>query len=236
MIITLINLILCIPILIILNVLDLKNKKLRFYGIKGFYGLAGKGKTMAMTQELLKLRQRYKDKILIATNYNLKCQDFELKTWEQILIKYDKPLIIGWDELPNEFNSRDFKNFPISLLTILTQQRKGNGIMILFTSQRFTMVDKNFRILSNKAIECNTIANWFTICHEYETLDYEDKLNKTDVNLKIKIRPKRTYSFLQSQKMRDSYDSFKMLESAKSKQYLDREELALLNNNNDIIF
>ena len=65
-----------------------------------------------------------------------------------LLKDYDKPLVVAWDEVQNEFNSRDFKDFPISLLTKLTQVRKGNGIQILYTSQRWHFVDKNFRSLS----------------------------------------------------------------------------------------
>ena len=44
-----------------------------------------------------------------------------------LLKEYDKPVVFAWDEVQNEFNSRDFKNFPVELLTLLTQNRKGHG-------------------------------------------------------------------------------------------------------------
>lgn len=227
-----IKLLILLPYIIFLNFLERKTKKLRFYGITGFFGLAGKGKTIAMTYELLQLRKKYKDKIYIMTNYNFKYEDFELVSWKQLLDVYDKPLIVAWDELPNEFNSRSYKDFPVSLITLLTQQRKGNGVKIYYTAQRYSMVDKNFRILSNTCIECSTILNYYTACKVYDTMDYDDLLNKKDVNMKMKIKPKYKYSFLQNNYIRNAYDSFKMLETAKTKEYLSRDEISRIEQTN----
>ena len=158
-----IRLFLMVPILLFFFFKDLKHNQLRFYGIYGFFGLPGKGKTMAMSKYLMNLRKKYGDRIYIMTNYCFKDQDFPFTSWKDLLKEYDKPLIVAWDEVQNEFNSRDFKTFPIALLTVLTQVRKKNGIQILYTAQRWHFVDKNFRSLSFGCFECNTILGRYTI-------------------------------------------------------------------------
>ena len=135
----------CLPLLIYLRSVDrVREKKegLRMYGIYGFFGLPGTGKTMAMCKELADLRKKYGKEIYITTNFCYTDQDFVFQGWKDLLKTYDKPLVVAWDEVQNEFNSRDFKNFPIALLTQLTQVRKGKGIRIYYTSQRFHFVDK----------------------------------------------------------------------------------------------
>ena len=101
-----------LPYLIIKRIIDKKNMGIHLYGIYGFFGLPGRGKTMAMSYQLQKLRKQYGDNIYIMTNYNYLDQDFEFTSWKDLLKEYDKPLVVAWDEVQNEFNSRDFKSFP----------------------------------------------------------------------------------------------------------------------------
>lgn len=210
--------------------------KVHLYGIRGYFGLPGTGKTMAMCKELKRLRRKYGDKIYICTNFNFIDEDFAFKTWHQLTESYDKPLVVAWDEIQNEFNSRDFKNFPIALLTQLTQVRKGNGIRLLYTSQRFGFVDKNFRSLSADIGECKTLLGRYTYVKLYDILTYEELLNTVEAKKRLKIHPLRVVSFFQTQSLRDSYDSFKMLETAKFKAdkggYMSRVELSRINQNN----
>lgn len=206
-----------------------QEKKLHFYGIIGFFGLPGAGKTMGMSFLLKEYREKYGDRIYIATNFNSVYQDFELKTWKQLIKEYDKPLIVAWDEVQNEFNSRAYKDFPVELLTILTQNRKGNGKQILYTAQRFERVDKVFRELTMHCVECRTILGRWGRLKYFHFEDYLDIRNKTDVNLKMKIKPIKTINFVQCDDIRNSYDSYKMLESAKGKEYMSREEISKIN-------
>lgn len=203
-------------------------KKPHLYGIYGYFGLPGKGKTMALTYELERLRKKHGDKIYIMTNYFYEGQDIEFKSWEQLLKTYDKPLVVAWDEVQNEFTSRNFKNFPIELLTLLTQNRKGNGVRIMYTAQRYNRVDKVFRELTHYAIMCNTILGRLTRMRYYHWEDYEQLNTTSNVDMKVKIRQTKTISFVQTDKIRELYNSYKMLESAKSKDYLDRVELATI--------
>lgn len=214
------------PYLIYKSIKDKKEMGVHLYGIKGMFGLPGAGKTIVMSKELNDLRSRYGDSIYIMTNYFYKDQDFEFTSWKDLLKDYDKPIVVAWDEIQNEFNSRDFKDFPIQLLTELTQVRKGKGMLILYTSQRWHFVDKNFRSLSSNCVECKTILGNLTYYRVYDPVDYDAYCSTSEYDKRRKIRPKMTVSFLQTDELRNSYDSYKKLESAKSKEYMDRKEVA----------
>lgn len=201
-----------------------KNKKLHLYGIRLICGLYGQGKTMALTEYLTRMRKKYGNKIIISTNYGFSGEDFPLTTWKLMLTRYDKPVIFGYDEIQNEFNSRDYRNFPYELVSLLTQNRKGNGVQIIGTAQRYGRVDKIFRELCTHIAECKTIFGRLTTVKWYDWEDYEQLISTSDINRKIKIRPKK-YRFVQSDKLRNAYDSFKMLESAKTKEYQTQEEI-----------
>lgn len=199
-------------------------KQIHLYGIRMLCGLYGQGKTMALTQYLDSMRKKYGDKIYICTNYFYLDQDFPLTDWKVLLKDYDKPVIFGYDEIQNEFNSRDYQNFPYELLTELTQNRKGHGKQIICTAQRFNRVDKIFRELCQEIGECRTLFGRYTRVRWYDLEDYEQLLSTTDVNLKRKIRPIKRFSFVQTDRIRNKYDSFKKLDSARHKQYISRQE------------
>lgn len=213
------------PYLLYRSMKDKKNQGVHLYGIYGYFGLPGKGKTMAMCNELKRLRKQYGDEIYIMTNFCYTDEDFAFTGWKDLLKPYDKPLVCAWDEVQNEFNSRDFKSFPISLLTLLTQVRKKNGIQILYTSQRWHFVDKNFRSLSFGCYECNTICGCFTYTRLFDPVDYDNLCSCSDYDKRRKIHAIKTDSFIQTEALRNCYDSYKMLESAKSKDYMDRTEI-----------
>lgn len=199
-------------------------RKIHLYGIWLYCGLYGQGKTMALTEYLMRMRNKYGDKIYICTNYGFKYEDFPLNSWKDLLPEYDKPVIFGYDEIQNEFNSRDYKNFPYELVKLLTQNRKGNGKQIVGTAQRFGRVDKAIRELCTHVIECK--RKWFgrvTKLRKYDVEDYEMFLNEIDVAKKRKI-PYSRYKFIQTDKLRNAYDSFQMLETAKSKEYISASE------------
>lgn len=199
-------------------------RKVHLYGIWLYCGLYGQGKTMALTEYLTRMRAKYGDKIYISTNYGFKGEDFPLTTWKELLTEYDRPVIFGYDEIQNEFNSRDYRNFPYELVKLLTQNRKGHGKQIVGTAQRYTRVDKTIRELCTHVVECR--KSWFgrvTRLKKYDVEDYEMFLNEIDVRKKAKI-PCQRYRFIQTDELRNSYDSFKMLDSARQKEYVSASE------------
>ena len=225
MLIVILKTIVLLPYLIYRAIKDKKEKGIHLFGIYGFFGLPGKGKTMAMCYELQKLRKMYGDNIYIMTNFCYNDEDFAFTSWKDLLKEYDKPLVCAWDEVQNEFNSRDFKTFPIALLTLLTQVRKKNGIQILYTAQRWHFVDKNFRSLSFGCYECSTLLGCFTMTRMFDPVDYDNLCSNSDYDKRRKIHPIKTDSFIQTEDLRNCYDSYRMLESAKAKDYMDREEV-----------
>lgn len=225
MLLIILKTIILLPYLLVMKIKDDMEKGIHLYGIYGFFGLPGKGKTMCMSKYLNDMRKKYGDKIYIMTNYYYEQQDFVFTGWKDLLKEYDKPLIVAWDEVQNEFNSRDFKTFPIALLTLLTQVRKKNGIQILYTAQRWHFVDKNFRSLSFGCYECSTILGRYTYAKFYDPVDYDNLCSQSDYEKRRRIRPLKYMDFLQTEKLRNCYNSYMMLESAKSKEYMDREEI-----------
>lgn len=179
---------------------------------------------MALTEYLTRMREKYGDKIYISTNYGFKDEDFPLDNWKDLLTEYDRPVIFGYDEIQNEFNSRDYKNFPYELVKLLTQNRKGNGKQIVGTAQRYMRVDKTIRELCTHVIECKkSCFGRVTRLRKYDVEDYEQMLNEIDVIKKHKI-PCLRRKFIQTDKLRDSYDSFKMIDSARTKEYVTASE------------
>lgn len=210
------------------GIIHIRDRKLHLYGIWLYCGLYGGGKTMALSHYLSSMRRKYGHKIYISTNYGFKDEDFPLLHWKELLTEYDRPVIFGYDEVQNEFNSRDYKNFPYELVKLLTQNRKGHGKQIVCTAQRFVRVDKVIRELCTHVIECRTFFGRWTFLRQYMIDDYEDWLNRTNTDRKLKIHPKMS-SFVQSNKLRNSYDSYQMLESARTKEYISQEEKLALN-------
>jgi ATP-dependent Clp protease ATP-binding subunit ClpX len=199
-----------------------EGSKLHLYGIIGIVGLYGGGKTMALTQYLEDMRNKHGDNVYIATNYFYKGQDFHLSSWKQMLKNYDKPIIFGFDELQNEFNSREYKTFPVSLMTILTQNRKGNGKQIIYTTQDYETVDKSFRRLTQWIWACKTRFGRLTSIKQYDREDFEMLISTPDINRRMKIRPMKYWKFIQTDYIRTQYDSYQMLDSALNKTYVEQ--------------
>lgn len=227
MLIVFLQIVILFPVIFVLHLYDRKHSdRCHLFGIEGYFGLMGQGKTICMTKRLLGLRKKYGDSIYICTNYGFTDEDFSFSDWRMLLEPWDKPLVVAWDEVQNEFNSRNFKSFPVVLLTQLTQVRKGNGILLLYSAQRWARVDKVFRELSTKCWQCRTFMGRFTWSFAYDCDSYDSKCNEKNVNKKRHYNSHEWVSFLQTNKLRNSYDSYKMLETAISKEYMDREELS----------
>ncbi len=202
-------------------------RSLHLYGIEAIVGLYGGGKTISLCEHLEHMRHKYGDQIYISTNFYYKGEDFPINHWKDLLKVYDKPVIFGYDELQNEFNSREYKNFPVSLMWLLTQNRKGHGKTIIYTAQDYETVDKNFRRLTRRVWACKTHFGRWTSVKVYDREDFENLQAVSDVKLRMKIHPQAVRSFVQTDRLRECYDSFQMLDSAVKKDYVARDELPI---------
>ena len=91
MIFVILKLIILSPYLIPKYIKDKAKRGVHLYGIYGYFGLPGKGKTMAMCKKLQDYRIKYGNQIYIMTNFHYKDQDFAFRSWKDLLKTYDKP-------------------------------------------------------------------------------------------------------------------------------------------------
>lgn len=186
------------------------------YGLYFFVGLPGAGKTMFLTYMLQKYREKYGDSIYIATNYHFVNQDFAINSYEDIIKVYDKPVIVGYDEIQNDFDSRNWANLDYAFSERITQSRKINGMMILATAQKFGFVDKRLRQLTHEVFDCNTFLDRLTVGKIYEP-DLKEKIEEGQYIDYNSNKTKGFKLFTQTDKLRELYDTYQILEQVRKK-------------------
>lgn len=135
----------------------------RLYGMFGYVGLAGEGKTYSMVREAIRLYDAWEGKIYILSNVEIrhpkthKIITHELKSTAQLTLSYGMPCLALIDELPSIWNARNWAKFPPEMLSKITQLRKGDGMRILYTAQRFFMIDKEIRAITNSITSCRCL-------------------------------------------------------------------------------
>ncbi len=200
-------------------------KKIEFSNFYMIVGRRGAGKSQTLTYLLYNLRKQYGDKIIIATNYYFKGQDFPLEHWKQILEDYNKPIIFGFDEIQQEFDSRDWTNFPANLFNEISQSRKKSK-MIMSTAQFYEMVDIKIRKYSDYVIDAYPvmgIKRWIRF-KTYDRIDYEKKLANANGLFDLKMRAVSNKSYIAGDYFREMYDSFKVIERTREKKYIPMKE------------
>ena len=108
-----------------------KWKDFNLYGISMFIGMFGHGKTLSMTHQARLIYKAYGDRIRFISNYKLNDIPYiPLINFNQLVDlgeedenQYDGTVILI-DEIENVLSHRNFANFPLPLLHMLTQQRK----------------------------------------------------------------------------------------------------------------
>ena len=218
----LIDIIVQLPFFIYYSVRDLFTKNGRFplYGVRFYVGKQGSGKTMSMTNELERIRARY-PKCKIYTNYGYKAQDGEIKDIADLLDRDNyngsDGVVFAIDEIQNEWSCGNSRSFPETILSVITQQRK-NAVCILCTSQVFSRVAKPLREQAFYVTECRTINGRLTLNFEYDGFEYAECIDHSE-NYKCEHRFLRNCGcFLQSNRLRRSYDTFAVIEKLTNKE------------------
>ena len=204
----------------------LKNKEWKLftgYGLHIYIGLFGKGKTISMVKKAYDIACSY-PQVTILTN--IKLQNFpahtniiQLQNFKQIIDAPADTLIL-LDEISSILNSRrwDKEGVPPALLGQLLQIRKQRK-MILATAQRFEHVDKLIRDITYSVRDCNTHFGRWTFVTYYDAFDYERQ---------NAMKPTVAYDFadfLQTDKLRDSYDTYELIDSMKKEEFLTDKEI-----------
>lgn len=208
---------LCLPELVYWWYKDIKSfdrSYFRPFGVYMFCGRQGAGKTMGLVYTLEEYRRRY-PKAKIYTNMNYKYETAPLKGLTDLL---DKSLYNGTngtifviDEIQNEFSCATSKDFPESLLQLVTMQRKQK-IVILATSQVFTRVSKPLREQCFYVIDCFTFLGRYTRLKWFFSEDYNTYIDNPTPKNKLKMRKKRKACFVQTDRLRELYDSYSLVE------------------------
>lgn len=175
-----------------------------------FCGRQGGGKTMGIIYTLEKMRKRYPN-AKIYTNIDYVNQDGALISWHDLLCDDFRNgtdgVIFVIDEIQNEFSSLAWKDFPETLLSEITQQRKQR-ICILASSQVFTRVVKALREQCYQVIECKTFFGRWTRLKAYDADDYNNVIDSKDPKAKFKLPKLYKESFIQSDYLRSLYDTY----------------------------
>ena len=172
-----------------------------------------------MVYNLYKKRLKYKDSIYIITNFPCKISDLVLpryvdknganKTDFRALLKfYNKPVFVAWDEMQNDFPQTNLKDFPSVLRRRLTQLRKGNGMVLYYTTQDIKGIHCEIRRLTFAYNECHTFKKRFTYYLNYDSDYYNAKYESNSIDNKIKVPINYFCNFIQTKKIRDLYNSF----------------------------
>lgn len=143
----------------------------------------------------------------VITNLGYLYEDTKLKDW-RMLINYKNGfygVIVCMDELQNWFSSNDSKNFPPEMLGVITQNRKNRRI-ILGTSQNFYLLAKAIRSQATEVRRCSTFLGCLTIVRRFEPiLDSEGNV--------VEWKKRGMYFYVHNKKLRDSYDTYKVIEN-----------------------
>lgn len=206
-----------LPKLIYYVIYDIKHAKKNIpFGCWFFVGRQGSGKTISMVRTLDELQKRYPN-VKIYTNFDYTKQSGKMVDIYDITDKSiygDYGTIFAIDEIQNEFSATRQCNFPVEILTTVTQQRKQQ-ILILTTSQVFTRVSKPLREQAFRVVECTTFLGRYTINKHYDGIDYADTV-ELSTDTKIKRRPIIEYnSFVQTNELRSEYDTFEVIKKLK---------------------
>lgn len=189
-------------------------KPFREYGLTLFTGRQGGGKTMTLVWEAERYREKYPD-LYICSNFGYIHQNEPLTSLTDIpnaVLRARELKKIGvlilWDEIQNDFDS--FSKVNKDVLRVVTQQRK-QAIKILGTSQVFTRVSKALREQTYDVAICRTFAGRYTRAKFYDADEFSHNIDKPEA--KQQMFSKRRLSFIQTDELRELYDSFAVIKT-----------------------
>ena len=188
-------------------VLDAFNRdpdNFREYGVHIIAGKQGSGKSITLTYMLLRYQQMY-PKLKIKTNYYYEFENAHIGHWKDVVNGtngiYGEIDVL--DEIQNWFNSLQSKDFPVEMLTEITQQRKQTK-MIIGTSQVFSRIAKPIREQTYMLYEPSTLFGCITFVRKYDITT--DTSGQTDTK---KLRG--CFFFVHNEKLRNSYDTYRKI-------------------------
>ncbi len=194
----------------------------REYGFTIFVGRQGSGKTISMVHYLEEMRKKYPG-VLVVTNFRYSHADRIMKDWRDFfeIRNGTDGVIFAIDEIHSEYSSASWKDFPESLLSEISMQRKQR-IKIVATAQVFARVAKPIREQSFSVVCCDSYLGRLTRNREYDAAEYCTA--DTPYQVRKKCRPLSRRMFVQSDELRACYDTWEKVERLKRTEFLPRSE------------
>ena len=182
-------------------------------GLLIFCGEQGSGKTLSAVQYVRKVCKAFPDAIL-CTNVHISGLPEKTRVVEYDGLDCIKNLENGYagviyliDEIHLEFNSLESKNIDIEIMVEVAQQRKQRK-HIVGTTQVYGRLAKPFREQIRNVVLCH---NFFRVFQWNRLIDGS---KSTEVDGKLVTETSRSFFWLHSPKLYDSYDTY-----AKMKRY-----------------
>lgn len=120
------------------------------------------------------------------------------------------------DEIEDVLSHRNYADFPLQLLNVLTQQRKKH-VYIVCSAQRFFMVDKLFRAITTHVIDCHKLWRFQGLKY-YDAWDYENAMNPQLVKSQFS-----RWWFIRNKDF-NTYDTEQMISEDMSANFISNEE------------
>ena len=194
----------------------------RPFGFSIFVGAQGSGKTISMVEYLRMMKIKYPN-CKIVTNFTYSGADKHMESWRDLLTyrNDENGVIFAIDEIHSEYSSANWKDFPESILSEISQQRKQR-IKIVATAQVFSRVAKPIREQAFSVICCKTYFGRLTRNVEYDAAEYST--GDTPYQVKKKCRPLWKTMFVQSNALRRSYDTYEKIQRMEKVEFIPRNE------------
>lgn len=175
------------------------------YGLHLVVGEQGSGKTIAVTEMLMRLKNKYPN-VKIRTNYNYIYENGQIEDWRSLVHNDNGELgqIEVIDEVQNWFNSLQSKDFPIEMFGEITQQRKQRK-MIVGTSQVWGRVAKPLREQCFRVYKPVTFFGALTWVRVFKPdISQDGSIDN--------LRYLKMYFFVHNDKIRLAFDTYKKIE------------------------
>lgn len=183
------------------------------FGIHLICGPQGSGKTMTMVY-LLKEWQRKYPLLKVYSNFSYSEENGELKHWRDLIIKENgkKGVANAIDEIQTWFSSGDSKDIDPAFLAEISQQRKQKKAT-LGTAQVFSRCAKPLREQAHFVYLPYTFMNNLVVVFKTKTDYWNNEKQKFTKYVGF-------FFFVQTEKLRESYDTFKKIERWKEEDYI----------------
>lgn len=193
------------------------------YGFTFFVGRQGSGKTISMVKYLWDMKQKYPN-CKIVTNFACAISDHRMTDWRDLLEIRNgtEGVIFAIDEIHSEYSSASWKDFPESLLSEISQQRKQR-VKIVATSQVFERVVKPLREQAFSVIVCETYLGRWVRNREYDAAEYATCAGNA-YRVKKTLKPLWKKTFVQSNALRGLYDTYEKIERMQKLEFIPRAE------------